>query len=162
MRHFGKKEYSLRIDLKPALDEQTLDKRLLSDFEKHINSDFINALGDLLPQKFIPVYVKMSGVDPHIKVHSITREQRKTLVSLLKAFPVEIRGPRSVSEAIITSGGVKVSEVNPSTMASKKLGGLYFAGEVLDVDAYTGGFNLQIAWSTGFVAGQNAAWASQE
>jgi len=161
MRHFGKKDYSLRIDLKPALDEQMLDKRLLSDFDKHINSDFINALGDLLPQKLISVYVKMSGVDPHCKVHSITREQRRNLVSLLKAFPVEIRGTRDVSEAIITSGGVKVSEVNPSTMASKKAAGLYFAGEVLDVDAYTGGFNLQIAWSTGYVAGQNAAWSTQ-
>jgi len=161
MRHFGKKDYALRIDLKPALDEQMLDKRLLGDFEKHINSDFINALGDLLPQKLIPVYVKLSGVDPHTKVHSITREQRKTLIALLKAFPVEIRGPRDVSEAIITSGGVKVSEINPSTMASKKVSGLYFAGEVLDVDAYTGGFNLQIAWSTGYVAGQNAAWSTQ-
>ncbi len=161
MRHFHQKTYLLRIDLKPALDEQTLDRRLLADFEKHLNSDFINALGELLPQKLIPVYIERSGVPPRCKVHSITREQRRELVHLLKHFTIPIRGPRGVEEAIVTSGGVRTAEVNPSTMESKLIHGLYFAGEVLDVDAYTGGFNLQIAWSTGFVAGQHAAWSAE-
>ena len=161
MRHVGEKPYRLSIDLKPALDEQTLDRRLLSDFEKHINSDFLNSLNDLLPQKLIPVCVDCSGIPPREKVHAITREQRRRLVELLKDFSLPVSGLRPVEEAIITSGGVKVSEVNPSTMASKRMEGLYFAGEVLDVDAYTGGFNLQIAWSTGYVAGQHAAWAAQ-
>ena len=161
MRHVGEKPYRLSIDLKPAMDEQMLDRRLLSDFEKHINSDFINSLDDLLPQKLIPVCVERSGIPPREKVHAVTREQRRGLVELLKGFTLPVSGLRPVEEAIITSGGVKVSEVNPSTMASKRLEGLYFAGEVLDVDAYTGGFNLQIAWSTGYVAGQHAAWAAQ-
>ncbi len=157
MRHFEKKTYRLEIDLKPALDEQTLDKRLLSDFEKHANSDFCNALGDLLPQKLIPVLVEDSGIPAHQKVHDITREQRKTLLTLLKHFPVEIAGLRPVTDAIITSGGVKISEINPATMESKLVKGLYFAGELIDVDAYTGGFNLQIAWATGRAAGIAAA-----
>ena len=157
MRQFEKKHYRLEIDLKPALDEPTLDKRLLSDFEKYANSDFINALGDLLPQKMIPVVVEESGIPPHQKVHDITREQRRSLLVLLKHFPVEIAGPRPVTDAIVTSGGVKVSEVNPTTMESKIVKGLYFAGELLDVDAYTGGFNLQIAWATGRTAGLSAA-----
>ena len=157
MRHFGSKIYRLEIDLKPALDEKTLDKRLLNDFEKYKNSDFINALGELLPRKLIPVIIELAGIDPHIKVHSITKEQRITLRTLIKAFPVEISGARPISEAIVTSGGVKVNEINPKTMESKKKTGLYFAGEVLDVDAYTGGFNLQIAWSTGKLAGVSAS-----
>lgn len=157
MRHFGKKEYRLSIDLKPALEEATLDKRLLSDFEKHKNSDFINALGDLLPRKLIPVMVRMAQIDPHVKVNSITKEQRQKLRMLLKDFPIAIAGTRPIEEAIITSGGISVKEVNPKTMESKKVHGLYLAGEVLDVDAYTGGFNLQIAWSTGYVAGIHAA-----
>ena len=157
MRHFGSKTYRLEIDLKPALDEKKLDHRLLGDFEKHKNSDFINALGDLLPRKLIPVLVTCAQIDPHVKVHSITRAQRQRLVQLLKAFPVEISGARPIAEAIVTSGGVNVREVNPKTMASKKISGLYFAGEVLDVDAYTGGFNLQIAWATGRLAGLSAA-----
>lgn len=157
MRHFGSKSYRLAIDLKPALDEKTLDKRLLGDFEKHKNSDFINALGELLPRKMIPVVVRLSGIDARGKVHSVTRAQRQSLVRLLKAFPVEISGARPIAEAIITSGGVAVKEVNPKTMESKKVPGLYFAGEVLDVDAYTGGFNLQIAWATGRLAGLSAA-----
>ena len=159
MRHFGSKAYRLEIDLKPALDEKTLDKRLLSDFEKHKNSDFINALGDLLPRKMIPVVVELAGIDPREKVHSVTRAQRQGLVRLLKAFPVEISGARPIAEAIVTTGGVSVREVSPKTMESKKIPGLYFAGEVLDVDAYTGGFNLQIAWSTGRLAGLSAAQA---
>ena len=139
MRHLGERKYRVEIDLKPALDEPTLDKRLLSDFEKHINSDFINALGDLLPKKMIPTVVARSGIGERSKVHSVTREQRHGLVRLLKHFSVEIAGARPVEEAIITSGGVSVGEVNPSTMASKLVPGLFFAGEVLDVDAYTGG-----------------------
>ena len=162
MRQFGKKTYRLEIDLKPALDEQTLDRRLLSDFERHHNSDLINGLDELLPKKLIPVCISLTGVDPHSKVHSVTREQRRELLRLLKHFPVAVTGPRPVAEAIVTSGGVKVGELEPSTMASKRAEGLYFAGEVLDVDGYTGGFNLQIAWSTGYVAGQNAAWHAAE
>ena len=164
MRRLGERTYRVEIDLKPALDEQTLDRRILSDFEKHINSDFCNALGDLLPRKMIDTVVRRSGIPPRCKVHSITREQRRDLVGLIKRFPVEIAGARPVEEAIVTSGGVSVGEVTPSTMASKLAEGLYFAGEVLDVDAYTGGFNLQIAWSTGRLAGESAAWqaASQK
>ena len=157
MRHFDKKKYRLEIDLKPALDDQTLDKRLVSDFNKHINSDFVNALNELLPKKLIEPFVALTGIDPRTKVHDITREQRRRVLTLLKALPVSVAGPRPVAEAIVTSGGVSVKEVNPSTMESKLLPGLYFAGEVLDVDAYTGGFNLQIAWSTGRLAGTCAA-----
>ena len=157
MRHFEKKRYRLEIDLKPALDEAALDKRLLSDFGRRANSDFANALDELLPQKLIAPFVGLTGIDPHEKVHDLTREQRRRVLELLKALPVEITGPRPAAEAIVTSGGVNVKEVDPSTMASKRLAGLYFAGEVLDVDAYTGGFNLQIAWSTGYLAGKSAA-----
>ena len=157
MRRFEKKEYRLEIDLKPALDEPALDKRLLADFSKYTNSDFINALNDLLPQKMIPVIVELSGIEPHQKVHEVTREQRKALLQLLKHFPVEIAGLRPVTDAIITSGGIKISEINPTTMESKVVKGIYFAGEIIDVDAYTGGFNLQIAWATGRAAGIAAA-----
>ena len=157
MRRFEKKEYRLEIDLKPALDEPALDKRLVADFTKYANSDFVNALNDLLPQKMIPVIVELSGIDPREKVHEITREQRKVLLQLLKHFPVEIAGLRPVTDAIITSGGLKISEINPTTMESKLVKGLYFAGELIDVDAYTGGFNLQIAWATGRAAGIAAA-----
>lgn len=157
MRHFEKKTYRLEIDLKPALDEPALDKRLVSDFGKHPNSDFANALDELLPRKLIDPFVELTGIDPHEKVHDLTREQRRRVLELLKAIPLEITGPRPVAEAIVTSGGVAVKEVNPSTMESKRLPGLFFAGEVLDVDAYTGGFNLQIAWCTGRLAGQSAA-----
>ena len=161
MRHFGKKTYRLEMDLKPALDEQALDKRLLRDFEKYANHDFCNALDDLLPQKLIPVAVERSGIPPHQKVHDLTREQRRGLVQVLKHFSVEIAGPCPVTDAIVTSGGVKIGEVDPKTMESKLVKGLYFAGEILDVDAYTGGFNLQIAWATGRAAGQAAAWAQR-
>ena len=157
MRRFDKKKYRLEIDLKPALDEPTLDKRLLSDFEKRANSDFCNALGDLLPQKLIPVVVERSGIEPRRKVHDITREQRRDLLRVLKHFSVEIAGLRPVTDAIVTSGGVKVGEIDPKTMESKCVKGLYFAGELIDVDAYTGGFNLQIAWATGRAAGEAAA-----
>ena len=162
MRRVGKKEYRLEIDLKPALDEATLDKRLLSDFEKYCNHDFCNALNDLLPHKMIAQVVELSGIDPHCKVNSITREQRHTLVRLLKHWPIPVAGLRPVTDAIITSGGVKVSEINPTTMESKIVKGLYFAGELIDVDAYTGGFNLQIAWSTDRAAGIAAASENEE
>ena len=162
MRHFGKKTYRLEIDLKPALDEQALDKRLLRDFEKYANHDFCNALDDLLPQKLIPVAVERSGIPPHQKVHDVTREQRRGLVQVLKHFSVEIAGPCPVTDAIVTSGGVKISEIDPKTMESKIVKGLYFSGEIMDVDAYTGGFNLQIAWATGRAAGQAAAEALRQ
>lgn len=152
MRNFGKAKYRLSIDLKPALDEKKLDARLLRDFEKYANRDFENALGDLAGRTMIPVLVKLSGIPADEKVNSITRSQRHDLLRLFKEFPVSIRGPRPIKEAIITSGGVLTKEINPRTMESKLVSGLYFAGEVLDLDAYTGGFNLQIAWSTAFVA----------
>jgi len=153
-----KGKYEAVIDLKPALDDKMLDTRILSDFDKYKNKDFANALGDLLPQKMIPEIIRLSGIDPHVKVNTVTREQRKALVALLKGLRVQLRGFRPIEEAIVTRGGVSVREVNPKTMESKILPGLYFAGEVLDVDAYTGGFNLQIAFSTAVLAGENAAW----
>lgn len=156
MRDFKKYSYSLSIDLKPALDAETLDKRILRDFEKEKNKDFANSLDDLLPKKLIPVIVEMSGIDGKKKVNEITREERKKLLELLKGLKFDVDSLRPVSDAIITSGGIKVSEINPKTMESKLCPGIYFAGEVIDVDAYTGGFNLQIAFSTGYVAGTNA------
>lgn len=152
MRNFGKAKYRLEIDLKPALDEKKLDARLLRDFEKYANRDFANALGDLAGRTMIPVLVELSGIPADTKVNSITREQRHNLLKLFKAFPVSVSGPRPIDEAIVTSGGVCLKEVNPRTMESKLVSGLHFAGEVLDLDAYTGGFNLQIAWSTGYTA----------
>ena len=157
MRHFTKKRYRLEIDLKPALDEQQLDKRLLADFAKYANHDFQNGLDDLLPQKLIPVVIELSGIPGRQKVHDLTREQRQSLLRVLKHFPVEVSAPCPVTDAIVTSGGVKVGEVDPKTMESKLVKNLYFAGELLDTDAYTGGFNLQIAWATGRLAGQSAA-----
>ena len=157
MRHFTKKRYRLEIDLKPALDEQQLDKRLLADFAKYANHDFQNGLDDLLPQKLIPVVIELSGIPGRQKVHDLTREQRQSLLRVLKHFPVEVSAPCPVTDAIVTSGGVKVGEVGPKTMESKLVKNLYFAGELLDTDAYTGGFNLQIAWATGRLAGQSAA-----
>ncbi len=151
-------KYSALIDFKPALDEKTLDARILSDFSKQLNRDFRNALGALLPSKIIPFMVEKSGIDPEAKVNAITKEQRLSLVKLLKGLTLEIKGPRPIKEAIITRGGVTVSEINPSTMESRLVKGLYFAGEVIDVDAYTGGYNLQIAFSTGALAGTHAAW----
>ena len=161
MRRFGQKQYHLEIDLKPALDEKALDKRLLSDFEKYANSDFCNALGALLPQKMIGTFADRSGIPPHQKVHDITRAQREALRVLLKRWRIDVAAPMPVETAIITSGGVSVREIDPKTLASKKIGGLYFAGEMIDVDAYTGGFNLQIAWATGKAAGESAAFALQ-
>lgn len=155
MRDFENEKYRLAIDLKPALDEKKLDARILRDFEKFQNREFCNALGELAGRTMIPVLVRLSGIAPDTRVNSITREQRKALLQLFKAFPVSVSGTRPISEAIVTAGGVSVKEVDPRTMQSKLVSGLYFAGEVLDLDAYTGGFNLQIAWSTGYVAGQS-------
>lgn len=153
MRDFSQHKYRLSIDLKPALDEKKLDARILRDFQKYANRDFKNALYDLAGHAMIPVLVRLSGIPEDTKVNAITREQRHRLVELFKHFPVSVTGTRPIDEAIITSGGVSLKEVNPRTMGSKLMPGLYFAGEVLDLDAYTGGFNLQIAWSTGYVAG---------
>ena len=150
-------KYTAYIDLKPALDEKTLDARLLSDFAKYHNKDFANSLGDLLPQKMIEVVVARSGIDPHKKVNSITAEERRELIALLKGFSMSLQGFRPIDEAIVTNGGVNVGEIKPASMESRIVSGLYFAGEVLDVDAYTGGFNLQIAFSTGHLAGESAA-----
>ena len=150
--------YEAQIDLKPALDEKKLDARLLSDFAKYQNRDFANALCDLLPQKMIEPFIEMCEIDPRKKVHSITAEERKRIVQLLKKITVEIHGVRPISEAIITRGGVDVREIAPKTMESKLVSRLYFAGEVLDLDAYTGGFNLQIAFSTAYAAGKAAAF----
>ena len=148
MRRFDTKAYRLSLDLKPGLSEKQLDERVLRDFQKYQNRDFQNALGDLEGRTMIPVLVRLSGIPAEEKVNSITKEQRRALVSLFKNFPVRVSGPRPIDEAIVTSGGVSVREIDPKTMASKLVDGLYFAGEVIDVDAYTGGFNLQIAWST--------------
>ena len=154
-------KYAAYIDLKPALDEKTLDARIRSDFAKYQNRDFLNALDDLLPQKMIAPMVRLCEIDPRKKVHSVTREERERLVRCLKALKIPIRGFRSIDEAIVTRGGVNIKEINPKTMESKRISGLYFAGEVLDVDAYTGGFNLQIAFSTAVAAGTAAANVAQ-
>ena len=151
------KAYIISIDLKPALDEAALDARILRDFGAVQNRSFENALSGLYPKTMIPVMVERSGIPGDTKVHSITKEQRRQLLELTKHFTVEISGKRPVEEAIVTSGGVSVKEIDPKTMESKLVPGLYFAGEVIDVDAYTGGFNLQIAWATGFAAAQAAA-----
>ncbi len=147
----------ISIDLKPALSAADLDLRIQRDFAKYVNKLYKNALDDLLPQKLIPVMIRLSGIDPNKAVHQITREERLELVRLFKQFQLTVSQPRPIKEAIVTAGGVNVKEVNPKTMESKLQPGLYFAGEVLDVDAYTGGFNLQIAFSTGFLAGTAAA-----
>ena len=152
MRNFGKARYRLSIDLKPGLDEKKLDARILRDLEKYSNREFRNCLGDLAGRAMIPVLVRLSGIPEDERANSITREQRQALVHLFKNFPVSVTGPRPVAEAIVTAGGVSTREVNPRTMMSKLVPGLYFAGEVLDLDAYTGGYNLQIAWSTAYVA----------
>ncbi|ADZ20899.1 hypothetical protein BJV85_002147 [Clostridium acetobutylicum] len=143
------------IDLKPALDEKELDKRIQKDFMKYINKDFKNALDDLLPQKLIPVIIKLSKIEEDKKVNLITKEERKKIVNLIKEFTITIKGLRPITEAIITAGGVDVKEIDPSTLKSKKVSNLYFCGEIVDVDAYTGGFNLQIAMSTAHEAGRN-------
>ena len=148
-----KKELKLIIDLKPALNEQQLDERILRDFKENINRNFANSLDKLLPKSMIGVVVARSGISPDAKVNEITKEKRKNLVRLIKEFDITLTGLRGFNEAIITHGGIDVKEINPQTMESKKIKKLYFAGEILDVDALTGGFNLQIAWSTGYLAG---------
>lgn len=143
----------IQIDLKPGLTEEMLDARLLKDFEEAKNKNFKNALDHLLPQRLIDVIIRLSGIDPEKKVNSVSREERKNLVQLLKGLTLQVAGLRDYKEAVITKGGISVKEIVPSTMESKLVSGLYFAGEVLDVDAMTGGYNLQIAWSTGYAAG---------
>ena len=151
--HLKGEQCRLIIDLKPALEENKLDDRILRDLDMYQNRSMENALTDLLPRSMIPVVLRRLDIDPNLQANSLTRQKRRSLVELLKAFDLEITGKRPVAEAIITSGGIKVSEIDPKTMASKKVPGLYFAGEVIDCDAYTGGFNLQIAWTTAYAAG---------
>ena len=155
MRNMEKGRYQIFVDMKPALTPEQLDSRILRDFSENNNKNFINSLGGLLPRKMIPVVVKLSGIKPTEKVNQITKEQRTRLVSVLKEFKITVNDFSPIKDAIVTSGGVKVSEINPKTMESKLCQNLYFAGEVIDVDAYTGGFNLQIAFSTGHLAGEN-------
>ena len=151
---FNENKISLKIDFKPALSEEKLNDRILRDFNEEKNKMFRNSLDKLLPQKLIPIIIKISGIEPNKKVNEITKIERKNLVKLLKNFEITIKGFRTIDEAIITSGGIKIKEINPKTMESKIIKGLYFAGEIIDVDAYTGGFNLQIAYSTGYTAGK--------
>ena len=155
IREMEQGRYKFFIDLKPALNEEKLDARLLRDFSEAQNKDFSNVLHKLIPSKMIPVMIKLSGIDGTAKVNQITKKQRSDLISVLKAFPLTVKRFRPVEEAIITSGGISVKEISPKTMESKLIKNLYFAGEIIDVDAYTGGFNLQIAFSTGYAAGMN-------
>lgn len=157
LREYDISDLSLSIDIKPALDEKTLDQRLVSDFKKNSNKDLVNALSDLLPAKMIKPFIHSTGIDERKKINSITKDERHTILTRLKDFRIPLLRYRPIEEAIITSGGVDTKEINPKTMESKLIPGLYFAGEVIDVDAYTGGFNLQIAFSTGYLAGKNAA-----
>ena len=149
------KTLDMKIDLKPALSEEKLDARLLREFEENGKKQYKNFLGGLLPAKMIPAFLELSGISPEKKALEITKEERKRIILTLKAFPVTLTGTRDFDEAIITKGGISVKDVNPSTMESKRTEGLFFAGEVLDLDALTGGFNLQIAWSTGYLAGSS-------
>ena len=155
LRKMGKAEYKAVIDLKPALTVEQLDKRILRDFENEKNKDFANSLDALLPKSIIPVIIEKSGINPREKVNQVSREQRMDLCRAIKEFTLNITGFRPIEEAIITRGGISVKEINPSTMESKLISGLFFAGEIIDVDAFTGGFNLQIAFSTAFLAGEN-------
>jgi len=151
--------HTLKIDLKPALDEQTLDARILRDFQLNKNKDFINSLNDLLPRALIPIIVRISGISPEKKVNSITKSERRKLTRLIKSLTLSVSGLLGFENAIITRGGVNVSEVSPRSCESKIVRGLFFAGEILDVDALTGGYNLQIAFSTGYAAG---TWCVKE
>ncbi len=156
LRDIENENYYMVIDLKPGLTTEKLDKRIVKDFITEQNKDFQNSLNKLLPKSLIPIIVKLSGIKKDTKVNAVTKEQRQNLVSLIKNFKLHIIGTRPIEEAIITSGGISVKEISPKTMESKLIGGLYFAGEIIDVDAYTGGFNLQIAFSTGYLAGKSA------
>ena len=155
MKDTTKENYKIILDLKPDLDEEKLDKRIIRDFTKYMNKNFENSLDDLLPKKLIPIIIELSGIPKHLKVNQISKKQRQDLVHLLKNMNFTVKRYRPIEEAIVTSGGVKVSEINSSTMESKLVNNLFFAGEVIDVDAYTGGFNLQIAYSTAYLAGIN-------
>ncbi len=155
MRPMQAGKYKIKIDLKPALDEKQLDARLLRDFQKYANKDFCNALGDLLPSGLIEPIVNLSGIEPHKKINSVTKEERQRLLGVIKGIELNVKDFCPIEQAIITSGGISVKEIDPSTMESKIKSGLFFAGEIIDVDAYTGGFNLQIAFSTGVLAGSN-------
>ncbi len=157
LRNIPVSTLTLSIDLKPALDEKTLDSRLISDFKKNSNKDLVNAFGDLLPSKMIEPFIRYTGLDIRKKVNALTREERRRVLESLKNFEIPLKGFRPIEEAIITSGGIDVKEISPKTMESKIAPGLYFAGEIIDVDAYTGGFNLQIAFSTGYLAGKAAS-----
>ena len=162
LRRWDKEQYRLSIDLKPALDREKLEARILRDLGENPNRDFEKILAGLVPHSMVPVILERLEIPAGLKANSVTKAQRRALEEMLKGFTVSVTGPRSVAEAIVTSGGVKVNQVQPSTMESKLTPGLYFAGEILDVDAYTGGFNLQIAWSTGHLAGTSAAGAEGE
>ncbi len=157
LRTFDISELTLSIDLKPALDEKTLDQRLISDFKENSNKDLVNALSSLLPSKMIKPFIDCTGIDERKKINSITKEERFKILTWLKDFRIGLLRFRPIEEAIVTSGGIETKEINPKTMESKLVPGLYFAGEIIDVDAYTGGFNLQIAFSTGYLAGKSAA-----
>lgn len=160
LRDYEHNRYTMTIDLKPALSCEQLDSRILRDFAEEKNKDFVNSLDKLLPKKLIPVIVRLSAIGPRKKVNEITKEERTRLVKLFKELTLTVKRPRPIAEAIVTAGGVNIKELVPKTMASKKISGLYFAGEVLDLDAYTGGYNLQIAFSTGYLAGKSAAEAA--
>lgn len=155
IKYLKKGNLTIKIDLKPALTEEQLDARILRDFEENINRDFKNSLNGLLPKKMIPSIIRYSGIPEDKKINKITKEERRTLIKSLKEFTLTIEGFRGYDEAIITHGGVNVKEINPATMESKIVKGLYFAGEMIDIDAFTGGYNLQIAWSTGYLAGNS-------
>ena len=155
MRGMRKEGYTISVDLKPALDEKQLDARICRDFSQNLNRDFKNSLGGLLPSSLIPVVIELCGIDPYKKVNSVTKEERSRLLEILKNLKFSVTDFCPIEQAIVTSGGVNVKEINPSTMESKLIKGLYFAGEIIDVDAYTGGFNLQIAFSTGRLAGSS-------
>ena len=157
LRPMEKGRYHIAIDLKPALDMQTLDKRLLSDFEKNKNRNFANAFDALLPAKLREPFIKLTGIAPDKKINAVTAEERRRVATLIKGIPVSVTGFRPIGEAIVTSGGVAVKEIEPQTMRSKKCPNLYFAGEVMDLDAYTGGFNLQIAFATAYTAALSAS-----
>lgn len=154
LKNYEKEKYSLRIDLKPALSEEQLDARIIRDFEKNKKKNLSNGLGELLPKALISVIIKLSGIEPDKEISFVTKEERTKLMNIIKGIPLTFDGFRPLEEAIVTSGGIKVSEINPSTMESKLIEGLYFAGEIIDVDAYTGGYNLQIAWSTAHLAAE--------
>ena len=157
MRDFDREQYTCSIDLKPALEEQVLDARLVRELAEGANRNMDHVLGALAPRLLVPVLLERAGIPGDKKARDVTREERRRLLELFKAFSVSVSGPRPIAEAIVTAGGIKVGEIDPKTMASKKVSGLFFAGEMIDVDAYTGGFNLQIAWATGRAAGESAA-----